>query len=159
MVLSMFILGTFLAACSPLSESEHQAARFLPDSLPTDWTLTISTDFNTFRPLRGLTNAVAQLTLVNTSVVLKRDLAPEESKEFHPNLILFVFPKSELKVVEQAVENERFRSDYPPIVFGRTEKYIFVTSPGYVNDGLHTPEAEVIIQKLKDSLRSSMEIR
>ena len=156
---AIFMIGFLLAGCSAPSESGHQAAAFLPGPLPDKWTATCSTDSDAFKPLRGLTNAVAQITLVNTSETLTQELTPERTRTFYPNLVLLVFDKSELRLVEQVVEKEAFRSDYPPIVFGQTDKHVFVTSPGYVNQGLYTPEAIAITKKLKSSLKELMEIR
>jgi hypothetical protein len=80
-------------------------------------------------------------------------------KAFHPTVILLLFPISDMQKVEKAVREQGLRSDFPPIIFGLVDGYILVTSPGYVNEGLHTPEAEATVQELKEALRKKVRIR
>ncbi|MFZ5833719.1 MAG: hypothetical protein ACOY3P_26835 [Planctomycetota bacterium] len=148
-----------LVGCSGPSPADTEAAGFLPGPLPAGWMLTESTDPKQFKPLRGLSNPVAQLKLTDHSTTLTRDLAPGKPETFHPTLILLVFPRSQLETVEEAAEKEAVRSDCSPMIFGQTDQYVFVTSPGYVNRGLHSPEAEATVERLKASLKDSMEIR
>jgi hypothetical protein len=155
----ILLSGLLVAGCSAPPNPIKHTTTYLPNSLPAGWVVNSSTNPEQFKPLRGLNYPIAQLTLANASVTLKRELVPGKTKVFHPNLILLVFPKSELDVVEQAVRQNVFRSDYPPIIFGLTDEHVFVTSPGYVNEGLHTPEAETTIQELRTSLKKTMGIK
>lgn len=121
--------------------------------IPTNW---IAAPFTKPVPLRGLTNPTAQIVLTESSKMLTWELSPAKSQTFHPTLILLAFPASRAKEIETTVEQQKIRSDYPPIIFCSNAQYVFVTSPGYINRGLHTPEAEATLTDLKEALAKSM---
>jgi len=158
MLLSL-LSGLLVAGCSSRGSSADDVARLLRGSLPAEWVLSSSVDPGRFKPLRGLPHPLAQLTLANQSDTLTWVLSPEKWKILHPTLTLLLFPISDLQEVEEAVRQQGYRSDFPPVIFGLIDEYILVTSPGYVNEGLHTPEAEATIQELKDALKRTVQIR
>lgn len=153
------IAVVFLGCSSSPSRPGPVATSFLPGAPPAGWTVAVTADARQFKPVRGLANPIVQVTLTDSTAHLHREFWPGRSKTFHPNIVLLVFPVDDLGTVENAVRKESKNSDCPPMVFGASKTHVFVTSPGYVNGGLHAPEAEAKIQALKDSLRRSMEIR
>lgn len=117
------------------------------------------TDAEQFKPLRNLSKPIAQVMLTNPSVTLHWEPVPGRTMVFHPSLDLLVFPIADLNTIEEEVRKGDMRSDYPPVIFGITREHVLVSSPGHINKGLHTPEAETTIEELKQSLKRAMQIR
>ena len=159
-VIMQFVLVTFLfIGCSPAPQPQIDTNNLFPTPLPENWTMNISTDSKHFRPLEALTGALAELTLVNESITLKLEIGQGRIHEYHPNIILKVFPKSRLEEIEQAVKSLMASSRFPPIIFGSTDKYVYVTSPGAINNGNYSHEAIAVTEELKNSLKESIEFK
>jgi hypothetical protein len=135
------------------SNEGDKIVQALSACIPTNW---IAAPSAKPAPLRGLTNPAAQIVLTESSKTLTWDLSPAKSQTFHPTVILMAFPAGRSKEIETAVEQQKIRSDYPPLIFCSNAQYVFVTSPGYINRGLHTLAAEATLTDLKAALAKSM---
>lgn len=132
------------------------AVTLIRNLLPAAWTLASTVDSARFRPVLGLTNPLGQITLTAPGKQLTRDVAPGRPEAFHPNVVLLVFPKREAAPIAAAVAKHAASSRNPPMVFGWNKDFIFVTSPGYLNGGVHTADAQAAIRELKASLAAGI---
>jgi hypothetical protein len=123
--------------------------RMVDGCIPTNWVVTSSTKPV---PIRGLSKPIAQYVFTETTRPLTLVLSPGQTNTFYPTLILLAFPSERAKEIDEAVVREGHMSDYPPLVFCLNDQYVFVTSPGYINRGLHTPEAEASLRDLKEAM-------
>jgi hypothetical protein len=154
---TLLIILLFLG-CSPRPRPQIDPEELFPAPLPENWIMKVATDPKHFSYIEVLTGAWAELTLVNESFIIKRELPHGQIKEYHPNIILKVFPRSRLGEIERAVRARRPSSAYPPIIFGSTDKYIYVTTPGDINAGYNPPDVQSYITELMNSLDEFMEI-
>ena len=150
---SVVILGQLVWADTTDAD---KITRMFNACMPTNWMFASSLKPV---PVRGLSNPIAQFTFTETTKTLGFGLSPGKTNTFHPTLILLAFPAAGAKEIAGAVEHNQARSDYPPLIFCLNDQYIFVTSPGYINNGLHTPEAENSLQDLKHALAKCTTIR
>ena len=124
--------------------------------LPGAWTLAFTVDPAQFRPVLGLANPLGQITLTAPGKQLTRDVASGRQENFHPHVVLLVFSRREAERVAAAAAKPAGSSRHLPIIFGWSRDYIFVTSPGYLNGGVHSEDAQAAIQELKASLAAGI---
>lgn len=117
------------------TNSFDQITSIIKDCVSNQWSVTCTLDPKQFMPLRGLRDPMAQLTLTETTQTLTEELSPGRTNQFQPVVVLLVFPAIKNKDIQDAVKAEAGFSDCPPLIFGYTERYVFVTSPGYINHG------------------------
>jgi len=131
-------------------------ARMFKACIPTNWTVAPAMKA---LPVRGLSNAIAQFTFTETTKMLGWESSPGRTNTFRPTLALLAFGSARAREIEEAVEREQNHSDYPPLIFCVDAQYVFVTSPGYINRGLHTPEAEASLRDLKEALAKCLVVK
>jgi hypothetical protein len=158
-LINLSLLIILFLGCSPDPRRQNDLKELFPAPLPENWIIKVTTDQRQFSPIEVLTGARAQLTLINESFIIKRELPQGRIREYHPNIILKVFPRSRLGEIEQAVKARMFSSAFPPVIFGSTDKYVYVTTPGDINNGYNPPEVKSYITELINSLKESIDIR
>lgn len=156
------LLAVAATAATAPAETNTAASvvELVRNAAPTNWILTVTVDPAAVKPLRGLTNATAELRLTDPSKTLTHRLSLGKRREFQPVVFLLVYPASELKQIEIAAAADPKRAGLPmPLIFGAAGDAILVTSPGYVNEGLTSADSLAVVRELKDSLGKVMDIR
>jgi hypothetical protein len=132
------------------------AVKLIQNLLPTGWSLASTVEPAQFRPLSGLANPLGQITLAAPGKQLTRNVAPDRQVTFQPNVVLLLFARREAERVAAAVAKTAAGSRNAPMIFGWSRDYIFVTSPGYINDGVQSEDAHATIRELKASLAAGI---
>ena len=83
---------------------------------------------------------------------------PNEEFEYyqgmkHPSLRLYFYHVTEKKEIMEIINKEIIYSWCIPIYFDETKKYVIVTSPCYINNGIFTEEAINYYSPLEKSLK------
>ena len=132
------------------------AVKLIQNLLPTGWSLASTVEPAQFRPVTGLTNPLGQITLTEPGKQLLREVVPGRPETFPPTVVLLVFARHEAERVVAAVAKPAAGAANPPLVFGWSRDYIFVTSPGYLNGGVQSEDAQATVQELKASLAAGI---
>ncbi|MBN1550138.1 hypothetical protein JW979_01665 [bacterium] len=154
-VITVIFWALLTLPASVSSDDSEELVRLFASCIPDNWTVAVSTDAG---PIRGLSHPAAQLIFTESNRWLTCDESIGHAKAFHPTLLLQVFLKDRQQEVESASKREHIRSDYPPLVVGFNDQYIFVTSPGYINQGLRSPEADAVLTDLWKSFARCMTV-
>ena len=120
------------------------------EAIPENWDYTIITQNLevTSRP-HGLWKPVAIVNFTNPSVYF--EVAGGDYR--HLSLWLYFYNISEKQEIMGIIVNESIYSWCVPIYFNETNKYIIVTSPCYINNGVFTDETQSYYTFLGKSLK------
>jgi len=100
----------------------------------------------------GMWKPVAIIYFINPSVKFK-NTKDHENKEINPSFSLYFYDITEKNDVMKVIKKETFYSWAIPIYFDETDKYIIITSPAYINNGIFSDEAKICYTPLEKSLK------
>ncbi len=118
-------------------------------TIPDGWTCTVLTEEleKVERP-HGLWAPLAIAEFVNMTVEFNG-----HNRKFNPSLKLYFYDISEKEKIKSIIKKEALYSWNIPVYYDETGKYIIVTSPGYINNGIYSEEAKKYYGPLEKSLK------
>ena len=170
---SLSILIILFSACMQQSNTQpaKQELGFeilnIGANIPTNWSYTITQNFtgeviphNGYSTIKtqdseempipqGLGKPVAIVNFTNPTAQF--EVAVGEYR--HPSLWLYFYNITEKQEIMGIIVNESIYSWCIPIYFNETDKYIIITSPCYINNGVFTEEAHSYYSQLENSLK------
>jgi len=147
--LAIALLSAVTIATSALADTES-TIQDIKSVLPNGWELNLRTNAVA---LRGVGAPSFGIDLVNMNTQLDVWFSEEKNVHINPSFTLFFYPRDQEQQINKAIEQEQFRSDYPPIYFALTPEFVVLTTPGMINRGVHTEEADKSIESVTETLR------
>jgi hypothetical protein len=124
------------------------------EGIPEGWNYTIITQtMGEIEIPQGLWEPVAIVDFANLDKKIGYYPNAKNNKKYHPSLQLYFYNISEKQQIIEIIAKEKMHSSCIPIYFGETGKYIIVTSPCYINNGIFTEEAKDYYYHLEKSLK------
>jgi len=118
-------------------------------TIPAGWTCTVLTEeLEKMERPHGLWVPLAIAEFVNRTVEFKG-----HNRTFNPSLKLYFYDISEKEKIKSIIKKEALYSWNIPVYYDETGKYIIVTSPGYINNGIYSEEAKQYYSPLEKSLK------
>jgi len=153
---SVCIFSAFFSGCTqqkPVNTLDQGLGReitHIGEAVPLGWNASIYTENLTgVQKPHGLWVPMAIVNFTNPSASFEATGGVHK----HPSLWLYFYNISEKKEILGIIANESIYSWCIPIYFNETSKYIIITSPCYIDDGVFTEEAQAYYLPLEQSLK------
>jgi hypothetical protein len=151
---SIFIV--FFSGCMQQSSTESSNQELgleilnIGEAVPHGWNYSVFTqNLEEIPRPHGLWKPVAIVNFTNPSIYF--EVASGDYR--HLSLWLYFYNISEKQEIMDIIDNESIYSWCIPIYFNETNKYIIVTSPCYINNGVFTDETQSYYTFLGKSLK------
>jgi hypothetical protein len=139
LISGLIICITASIACA--GEAERVAQLFRA-ALPESWLLSESTAPPVFDQLPQF-RPISELSLVEIGKEYAIDIGEGRKRYSNASIVLYAYPMAKREEIMEAVG----KAPDPPLLYGETSEYLFVTSPGLINAGVRS--SHEMMQTLK----------
>jgi hypothetical protein len=123
------------------------------EAVPKGWNYAITQNSEEVVIPHGLREPVAIVNFTNLNEEIEYYPDVKTGKKHNPSLLLYFYNITEKKEIMETIDKEKIYSWCIPMYFDETKKYIIVTSPSYINNGIFTEEAINYYSPLEKSLK------
>ncbi|VVB91497.1 Uncharacterised protein [uncultured archaeon] len=123
------------------------------EAVPEGWNYTITQNSEEIPIPHGLWKPAAIVNFINPNKEIDYYPGVKTYRKYNPSLRLYFYNVTEKQEIMKIIDREKIYSWCVPIYFDETKKYIIVTSPCYINNGIFTEEAEYFYSTLEKSLK------